>query len=1277
MKKLIAAVFAAEFCVGAQAVEYIWTGAEDTAWANAANWEVTAGTAPENEADRYPQPGDAEAFDIAKFTSAPSSFPTIPTVPEGKVLEIYRGCNLSISQGIQIYGTLRLTGPGSFANGHGGASVNRLEVYGESPDGGKTESGSLIFSDWYGFGQHSTIYVDSTTGPRMKFPGANPKPCVPEIKFQVKATATNGNGAFEVTSNGNVTFNCDIDTSYVSAGKLYLTGNGAANVYTFNGEIIGGQYSFFEYGTFHFMKPVKLNTYYSGSGTHVYFHDVLRCSNFVPIGNTHFCTNDVYQLLNGVSAMSGFSIYSQMTMDLGGYDQHLPKVPSSGLSMASTSTLTSENPALLHFRQFNLSQPGVMYLGGYITGKAGIVWAPVPAAHEIAFTNRVKTTAGDLIVSNGIASVSKGSGFSGLGRLEIGGSAAVEFRADATRESFASQLVVAEGGTLTLADGIRLVVKTLSYGGGASPADGTYKAGDEGFGFLAGAGELVVRSYDVTPNAWKGGTGAWNDPEMWSQERVPDVHDAITIDGSSSIVTVPDDNIGSVETLTLSGGAKLVFTGWNTPVAADEINITGSSTVTASGPFTNDNAKTRVYFRCRDFTLGAQAKIDLDGLGWKGGYIDLARADKNGNPPMADAVRNERGHQRGGFGPGGADVRMGGCHYAYGAYCRATRTGRFHSYDDPTAPVEPGSGGFAVGVSKYGVAGSAKNGIGSGGGAVFIDATGIVTINGTISADGCKATVNAYYVNCLHSDESNTAGAGGSVRILSERIGGTGMITARGGNGNCGVDKTAEPEYGVDGDNVGYAGAGGCIAVSVAAAKQEVGRASGLRLNAGGGLYVRALDSSSVQYGVDLHYSDVDRSFRNAEPGTLYLSDVKLIDDMIGKGLTGRLFGISEYTYQGDLEWTDGYVRFGETGAVFNVTGDLTMSGANSRIDIGGNHIVTNWTRCVYLTAGDEPVALNVGGDCSLAGGAALYVFAAEVPGETAWGGTVAIGGSFSVGAGSLIVPTSDFGYGGAPHFTVGGAFTLAEGAKVDGCARGGSGGWCTAAYSPTRSLGVGVGAGSGGASAGNGGAGAHSYNGDTAKGTAGRAVSDVYRPVNSGSGGGSGGYGAGGDGGGIFHLIAGGQVTIDGSINVDGSTSGYSGTGYVDYFGNGSGGTICIYGTNFVGAATANLSAKGGNSLFGKAGVTCATGGGGCVALWCGPVYTYESGFRDVHATASDDASLQGGFAQWYGTIDASAGVQVLKTESAQPDERALGGIGSITFNRTFPLPGLMLLVR
>ncbi len=100
-------------------------------------------------------------------------------------------------------------------------------------------------------------------------------------------------------------------------------------------------------------------------------------------------------------------------------------------------------------------------------------------------------------------------------------------------------------------------------------------------------------------------------------------------------------------------------------------------------------------------------------------------------------------------------------------------------YDSQSSPVNPGSGGGT----------SAPESIGGAGGGVFsVTVTGLLQVDGVISANGLNGT-----------GVGGGGGSGGGIKLVAGTLSGAGSITANGGNGA---------------GTIGGGGAGGCIAIN-------------------------------------------------------------------------------------------------------------------------------------------------------------------------------------------------------------------------------------------------------------------------------------------------------------------------------------------------------------------------------------------------------------------------------------------------------------------------------
>jgi hypothetical protein len=239
---------------------------------------------------------------------------------------------------------------------------------------------------------------------------------------------------------------------------------------------------------------------------------------------------------------------------------------------------------------------------------------------------------------------------------------------------------------------------------------------------------------------WSGTSGAWSDPGNWDLSRAPLAGDdvVITVSGASVLLSSSTPALGS---LTL--GRTLTFTNWNTTLTATNVAIQAGAVVGLPPAFTDVQMSNRVNIVCSSFLLASTAVIDGNQKGFVG-------------------VTGGQGRTTG-YGPGAGGARGGGGHGGRGGYS----TGG-NEYDEVDAPIAPGSSGGPEHATTQGYSGN-------GGGAVRIDASGHLVLNGTIRANGGNATVYG----------GNAGGAGGSVFVSCHTLAATnGVITADGGTGN-------------------------------------------------------------------------------------------------------------------------------------------------------------------------------------------------------------------------------------------------------------------------------------------------------------------------------------------------------------------------------------------------------------------------------------------------------------------------------------------------------------
>ena len=428
-------------------------------------------------------------------------------------------------------------------------------------------------------------------------------------------------------------------------------------------------------------------------------------------------------------------------------------------------------------------------------------------------------------------------------------------------------------------------------------------------------------------------------------------------------------------------------------------------------------------------------------------------------------------------------------------------------------------------------------------------------------------------------------------------------------------------------------------------------------------------------------YSTMDRYRNEADIGSVWFTDRKLVDATIGRGLTGRIENVNDWTWVGDLVWTNGYVRFAATGACVTVTGNLCLSNGNSRLDIGGCEY-----RCrsafIEIWGGAEQNRLTVGGDLKVLSGARLDIRAAEKRETYDWGGEVQVGGVFQIGVQASTYAWSDIFTCSSPRFRVG-SLVIDEGGLLSAERRGGAGAYNNTSYrnaigestiygygplghdqylAPLYTLaGQHIGLGARGT-------------GQQSGWSNPRLYDDAYRPCQTGTGGGSAGYGDGGSGGGLIYLVATGEMRVDGEINVDGTHT-YNGSASHRYQeGGGSAGTIFLSGASFSGGEHAVLSAVGGAGVQESATTAGAAGAGGCIAVWTGVPWTPDIKEKRVGRSEIIPSSFKG-------RTKVSGGGMVYdstaSSEGWEQPERSIASDGTVRFCHVDNPPGLILLFR
>ena len=727
----------------------------------------------------------------------------------------------------------------------------------------------------------------------------------------------------------------------------------------------------------------------------------------------------------------------------------------------------------------------------------------------------------------------------------------------------------------------------------------------------------------------------WFAPDNWGGYVPVAGDDVVVPSGFSPVLSNSTPQYASV-----SVGGTIVFTNWTTCLSATTVTIPSGGILTCAGPFTDSEMSNRVWVACTDFTVASGGKVNVSEKGF--GSAAQGRAS---------------------YGPGsGTGNGAGGAYGGFGGFAYA---GNGTLYGEFAMPTDPGSSGHVHGSR------SGNKIIGNGGGAVRIDATGTVAINGAITANG-KSAVDGY-----------GGGSGGSVLVIANKIvSNGGSVTANGGNG-------------VGNGWSAHAGGGGRIAFRYNADAQSQEDLISLTVSAGAG---KKYASSTIQpWNTSTENNDADI-------GTVYFSDAKPLK-FLGTSLTGQIYLGSGASYSCDsITMTSGWVRFAQEGFALYVAGNVSLSGTNTRLEMGGNTYYRAGN-CKHLRSGATPWTFSVGGDVAVASGAWLDLYAAATNGTAAAGGTLAVAGDLTISANSKLNLSCDAQNGGAPLVTADN-ITVAEDAIVSADYRG-----FAAAFGPGRgsasdkksaNANAEIGAGHGGA-------------GNKADATYGKVYDDPVRPTLAGSGGAL-AYDTTSplSGGGVVHLVAAKDMTVNGSISASAcnpvatTSSSTSGSGESARFATGAGGTVLLEAKTFTMGASAKVSANGSNiddggALFKNGGA----GGGGRIAVYTGAPYVEgETKASRLVVTETQPSGLLGSFSVtggvWkdkngYGRKYVAAGDKIGVVieggvEVDHGDETAesatwyvcplseatvRGGDGTIRFVTVKPKPGFLLIVK
>jgi len=384
------------------------------------------------------------------------------------------------------------------------------------------------------------------------------------------------------------------------------------------------------------------------------------------------------------------------------------------------------------------------------------------------------------------------------------------------------------------------------------------------------------------------GSGYWTNESLWSGASLPAEGDDAVINGMCTN-TVPTPLLASY---TINAGCTNTLAGWTNAIRATNVFILGvlthaSNTDTAGtfGVYEDWTPDQRVWIECSNLWVDSGGAINVNGRGYAGGQTGCSGCGPGGG------TYYNGGNESSGGGYGG----LGGNAYYAGADARP--------YGIADSPTDPGSGGSGN------VGGTGRIG-GNGGGAVRVDASGVVTVNGLICADGQNAL-----------GFGSGGGSGGAIWISCRAFAGTnGVVRANGGSGL----------------NQGGGGSGGRIAVAYLPSAQEL------------------MPPPSVVFSAD---GGAGRG--QAQDGSLWLPDAILLFPSVCQTMREvRFFGFAEWspTYLSvdgaNLGFEEPHFRLATTAGGITVTNGATLTIASGPTNGA-------WPECgaAVAAAGDITVA--------------------------------------------------------------------------------------------------------------------------------------------------------------------------------------------------------------------------------------------------------------------------------------------------------------------------------
>jgi RHS repeat-associated protein len=373
------------------------------------------------------------------------------------------------------------------------------------------------------------------------------------------------------------------------------------------------------------------------------------------------------------------------------------------------------------------------------------------------------TTPVDLGSGGALGCCNSGYGNSGGGAIQLNVTGTLKLDGSITANGAAgteyggvSDTVATSGGGLGGSGGSIYITAATVTGSGSMTATGGVGGPSGGGG--GGGGRIAVlytanSGFNLASITANGGTAA--NPGSRGAVYLLDASRDLTVTDN---LTLPANQTLNYDNIVLNNGAALTL-GSGTTLTANSISVSNGGNFTVGGGSTiNLSGALTVTGNSNIVLQGANTSAQVNGA-WAGIGVTI-----NAVSVEVDAGSTINADGQGyvvGAGPG---TNSGGG--SYGGVGGGNTPGS--TYGSATAPVDLGSGGVWASPNWNSGQGAA------GGGAVRLDVTGSLTLNGVISANGVAGT------------GVGGSGSGGSVYVITGSLAGSGLINANGGTGSIG-----------------------------------------------------------------------------------------------------------------------------------------------------------------------------------------------------------------------------------------------------------------------------------------------------------------------------------------------------------------------------------------------------------------------------------------------------------------------------------------------------------